>query len=222
MSKHCIAWPCDYLRPHYVLTLATWLAVLSICALGAMSPGPSLAIVMRHTLLGGRRAGYVAALTHGLGVGIYALACISGLALLITTSPELFLGFQWVGAAYLFWLGWKGLNSKPQEQDVLDQGGELAGAARDGFMIVFLNPKIAVFFIALFSQVIGPDTELLPRLAYAATAMIVDAAWYLLVVSLLSNPAWLPRLQKKTVLLDRIFGVILILLAGRLVWQTLS
>ena len=72
------------------MSLATWLAVVSICALGAMSPGPSLAVVLRHTLAGGRRHGVVAALTHGLGIGLYALACISGLAFLIITSPTLF------------------------------------------------------------------------------------------------------------------------------------
>ncbi len=56
------------------MTWATWLAVVSICALGAMSPGPSLAVVLRHTVQGGRRAGSLAAVTHGLGVGLYALA----------------------------------------------------------------------------------------------------------------------------------------------------
>lgn len=204
------------------MNLSTWLAVLSICALGAMSPGPSLAIVLRHTLAGGRVAGSVAALTHGLGVGLYALACISGLALLITASPRLFLAFQWAGAAYLAWLGYRGLTTRAAAREPLQQGPELAGAARDGFMIVFLNPKIAVFFIALFSQVIEPDTDLLPRLAYAATAMIVDGAWYLLVAFLFSNPAWLPRLQARAVLLERLFGVVLLLLAGRLLWQTLT
>ncbi len=203
------------------MDLTTWLAVLSICALGAMSPGPSLAIVLQHTLAGGRLSGSVAALTHGLGVGLYALACISGLAVLVTASPALFQAFQWAGAAYLAWLGIKALRSRPAETTDEVKPPRLAGAARDGFMIVFLNPKIAVFFIALFSQVIGPDTDWLPRLAYAGTAMVVDAGWYLLVAFVFSNPAWLPRLQARTAWFDRLFGVVLLLLAARLLWETL-
>jgi threonine/homoserine/homoserine lactone efflux protein len=96
------------------------------------------------------------------------------------------------------------------------------GAARDGFLVVFLNPKIAVFFIALFSQVIGPDTALAARLGYAATAMVIDAGWYLLVARVFSSEALLPRLQKRAVWMERLFGLILLLLAGRLVWETLS
>ena len=204
------------------MNLATWLAVVSICALGAMSPGPSLAVVLRHTLAGGRTQGAIVAVTHGLGIGIYALACISGLAFLLTTSPTVFLAFPWAGAAYLVWLGIKGLRATPAPEGLAGAELDSQGAARDGFMIVFLNPKIAVFFIALFSQVIGPDTSLLARLGYAATAMIIDAGWYLLVAWLFSNPAWLPRLQARAVWLERIFGAILIALAGRLVWQTLA
>ena len=205
------------------MTWATWLAVVSICALGAMSPGPSLAVVLRHTVQGGRRAGSVAAVTHGLGIGLYALACISGLAFLLTTSPRLFQAFQWAGAAYLAWLGIKGLLARPRDsQDTNSPGDSHVGAARDGFLVVFLNPKIAVFFIALFSQVIGPDTSLLARLGYAGTAMVIDAGWYLLVARAFSSAALLPKLQERAVWMERLFGLILLLLAGRLVWQTLS
>lgn len=187
-----------------------------------MSPGPSLAVVLRHTLTGGRLHGCVAALTHGLGIGLYALACISGLAFLLTTSPRLFTAFQWAGAVYLAWLGLRGLLARPAPAGEPLAPPDSRGAARDGFMIVFLNPKIAVFFIALFSQVIGPETSLPARLGYAATAMIIDAGWYLLVAWLFSTPAWLPRLQAHAVWLERLFGAILLALAARLVWQTLG
>lgn len=204
------------------MNLATWLAVVSICALGAMSPGPSLAVVLRQTLSGGRVQGAVTALAHGLGVGFYALACISGLALVVTTTPTLFTALQWAGAGYLAWLGWKGLRARPARDGVIPPATTTASAARDGFMIVFLNPKIAVFFIALFSQVIGEHTALAARLVYAATAMVIDAGWYLLVAWLFSSPAWLPRLQGHAAWIERAFGVVLLALAARLVWQSLA
>lgn len=204
------------------IDLATWFTVMGICALGAMSPGPSLAVVMRHALQGGRRNGSIAALTHGLGITLYALLCISGLAVLITASPLVFRGFQWAGAIYLAWLGIKGLMARPAEAGELQPATESAGAARDGFLIVFLNPKVAVFFIALFSQVIGPDTLWLERGLYVATAGVIDAAWYLFIAAMVTQPRWLGALQRNGVWFDRAFGVILLALAARLVFQTLQ
>lgn len=202
--------------------LATWLTVLSICILGAMSPGPSLAVVLRHTLAGGRRAGTLAAIAHGAGIGLYALAAISGLALLITTSPGLFRAFEWAGAAYLAWLGIRGVSARaPQTAEAapLTAGGS---AARDGFLIAFLNPKIAVFFIALFAQVVGAETPWAARLLYAGTAWVIDTAWYLLVAWLFSVPLWLERLRRNAYWFERVFGVILLALAARLVLETLA
>jgi threonine/homoserine/homoserine lactone efflux protein len=204
------------------MLLGTWLTVLSICVLGAMSPGPSLALVLRHTLAGGRRNGALAAVSHGTGVGIYALAAISGLAVLVTASPPLFRAFEWAGAAYLAWLGWRGLMAKPNPGGKPGLTATGRSAARDGFLIAFLNPKIAVFFIALFAQVVGADTAWAARLLYAGTAWFIDTAWYLLVAWLFSVPRWLERLQRNAVWFERAFGVVLLLLAGRLLLETLT
>lgn len=204
------------------MNIATWLTVVSICLLGAMSPGPSLAVVLRHTLSGGRRHGVIAAIAHGGGVGLYAFGCISGLAFLVTASPGVFQGFQWAGATYLAWLGMRGLLARAPPDGELPPAPVGAGAARDGFLIVFFNPKVAVFFIALFSQVIGPETGLLTRLGYAATACLVDMAWYSVVAWLFSNPRWLGKLKRNAIWFERLFGVILLALAARLVLETLT
>ncbi len=197
------------------MDLTAWLTLVGICALGAMSPGPSLAIVLKHTLNGGRSKGFIAATAHGLGVGLYAFICISGLALAIVASPALFQALTWLGAAYLFWLGLKGLFSRSNPNQSLPEVNTQT-ALRDGFMIVFLNPKIMVFFISLFSQVVGADTSTLGKVAYAATAMVIDGGWYLIVAWLFSNERWIGWLQAKAIWLDRLFGVILIALAGKL------
>jgi threonine/homoserine/homoserine lactone efflux protein len=187
-----------------------------------MSPGPSLAVVLRHTLGGGRVHGASAALAHGAGVGLYALLSISGLAVLITASPAVFRAFQWAGAAYLAWLGLRGLLAKAPAPDAPAVGARGSGAARDGFLIAFLNPQIAVFFVALFSQVIGSDTPWIARALYAGTAWFVDTVWYLLVAWLFSTPRWLERLQRNAVWFERLFGLVLLALAGRLVFETLA
>ena len=200
------------------MNLTAWLTIVGICALGAMSPGPSLAMVLKHTLAGGRRQGMIAGAVHGLGVGLYAFICLSGLAVLIVTSTTLFQLLQILGALYLFWLGLQGLRSRAKSDQPLAEV-ETQAAVRDGFLIVFLNPKIAVFFIALFSQVVGSETSLAARLGYAATALVLDGGWYMLVAWLFSNPRWLQQLQRRAVWLDRIFGLVLIGLAAKLAFE---
>src|SRR5690554_73702 len=198
------------------MTLTTWLAVVTICILGAMSPGPSLALMLKQTMSGGRRNGVVAALAHSMGVGIYAFLSILGLAAVITASPTAFTALQWAGALYLAWLGLKGLTARPQGQEQLPVPPSTRSAARDGFLIAFFNPKIAVFFLALFSQVVGVDTTLIAKLGYAATALVIDTGWYLIVVWLFSNPRWLAALKRRALWFERVFGALLVALAGRL------
>ena len=87
------------------MPIELWISLVSICLLGAMSPGPSLAVVLTATLGHGRGGGYRAALAHGVGVGLYGLLTVTSLALLITRTPTLYLALQLAGAAYLVYLG---------------------------------------------------------------------------------------------------------------------
>lgn len=202
------------------MLLSTWLTVVTICLLGAMFPGPSLALVLRNTLNGGRHAGMVTGIFHGLAVGIYAFLSVLGLAAVITTLPWLFSAIQWAGAAYLLWLGIQGL--RPKNTLIVSTqtpSGEVKHAARDGFLMACLNPKAAIFFLALFSQVVGPSTPLLAKLGYALTTMVIDMSWYVVVAWLFSRPNWLTALQHHSGKLEKVFGVILILLAAKIMFS---
>lgn len=69
------------------MTFSIWLSLLMICMLGAMSPGPSLAVVAKHSLAGGRLHGVVTSWAHAAGVGVYALVTLLGLAVVLKQSP---------------------------------------------------------------------------------------------------------------------------------------
>ena len=115
------------------MPLTLWLSLAAVCALGAMSPGPSLAMVLRHTLGGGRTPGVIAGLTHAMGVGLYALLTVWGLGAVISRQPMLFMVITWGGAAYLAWLGIKALRAGCG--GALEAQGAASGpaqAARDG------------------------------------------------------------------------------------------
>lgn len=203
------------------MTLSIWFSLLLICMLGAMSPGPSLAVVAKHSLAGGRLHGIVTSWAHAMGVGVYALLTLLGLAVVLKQSPMLFQGISYAGAAYLAYLGVNALRSKGGVAAKLQAGKStsLLTAARDGAMISLLNPKLALFFLALFSQFVAVGTEFTSRTIIVMTPLLVDGLWYTLIAIILSRPKVLEMLRSKAQWIDRLSGVVLILLAMRVVYM---
>ncbi len=202
------------------MSLTAWFSLVTICVLGAMSPGPSLAIVLKNTLAAGRAEGVKTAMAHGFGVGLYAFATAAGLAALITGSPLLFSIIQWLGAFFLAYLGFSALfgHSALAEsaQTEVDSSCRVNGL-RSGFLTAFLNPKLAIFFTALFSQFVSVQAGLGEKMIMALTAATIDAGWYLLVALALSHSWVLTFLRCKAGLLDKAFGLLLLFLAIRIV-----
>lgn len=200
------------------MPFSLWLSLAAVCAMGAMSPGPSLALVLRHTLGGGRLVGMTAALCHAGGVGAYALLTVLGLGALIAKSPALFQLITWAGAAYLAWLGIQALRAggagAMQQQGAVTSN---ARAAKEGLLVALGNPKLIIFFIALLSQFVTPDMSLLGKILIVVTAMVIDGGWYVLVALALSHSRVLPWLQRRAHWINRITGVLLLALALRVV-----
>ncbi|WP_062260833.1 LysE family translocator [Endozoicomonas arenosclerae] len=201
------------------MSASSWLSLLAICILGAISPGPSLAAVMKSTLQGSRNHGLITAIAHAAGIGIYAFLVAAGIAVVITQTPWLFKLMTWSGAAYLAWLGYKSIRSSGSFiGEVSETNSTLSRrqAALDGFLISFLNPKIAVFFLALFSQFVTPETTLTTQLLMALMATLCDGLWYCLIAGVAGHSSILPALRKRATLVSRLCGGLLILVALRI------
>ncbi|MBG0761355.1 lysine transporter LysE [Vibrio cidicii] len=201
------------------MTLTVWLSLFTICILGAMSPGPSLAIVAKHALAGGRKNGLAASWAHAFGIGIYAFVTLIGLAVVLQQSPLLFKTISYAGAAYLAYLGVNALRSKGGVAAKLESGEQTSvwQSAKEGFLISILSPKIALFFIALFSQFVALGNELSNQVIIVATPFIVDGLWYTFITIVLSSSKVVDKIRAKAQLIDRLSGVVLILLALRVV-----
>tara|TARA_Y100001956_G_scaffold66349_1_gene67838 strand:- start:1058 stop:1672 length:615 start_codon:yes stop_codon:yes gene_type:complete len=201
------------------MTLTVWFSLFTICLLGAMSPGPSLAIVAKHSLAGGRINGLATAWAHALGIGVYAFITLIGLAVVLQQSPLLFKIISYSGAAYLAYLGYNALRSKGGVAAKLESGEETSviQSAKEGLLISLLSPKIALFFIALFSQFVAVGDSYGAKAVIVATPLIVDGLWYTLITFLLSSPKVIDKIRSKAQLIDRLSGAVLILLAVRVV-----
>ena len=196
---------------------------MSFCALamGAISPGPSLVVVLRNTIAGGRRQGVMTGVGHGLGITVYSFIAVMGLSSLLLANKQIFNLLQWSGALVLIWLAFDmiSFNTSDLSEKYEDSGRR---GFIEGFMISFLNPKILVFMVAVFSQFISPDIDNPSRFIMAIMAGIIDAAWYVLVAIALAGTPIINTLRANAGTIDRSIGVVLLFIAILLIIKTLG
>ena len=199
-----------------MLALEAILAAGIFFALGAISPGPSLIVVLRNTLSGGRRQGVACAVGHGVGFGIYAGSAVFGLILLLENAPNVFLVLQIIGAVLLVWYGivmWTTDINALQDIDTESNGKERQGFA-EGFAIAFFNPKIALFLVAVLAQVLKPGMGMETKLAIGLLGMTIDMGWYIIVAVALTGTSALEFLRRKGDIVYKITAVVLWLFAA--------
>ena len=103
------------------MSLITFLGITLLILLGAMSPGPDFAIVSRNTLIGSRHSGIYTSLGIALAIYIHTNYCVWGLAVIIAHSTWLFNTIKYLGAAYLIYIGIKGLWPRSKSSLQTDQ-----------------------------------------------------------------------------------------------------
>ena len=183
------------------------LAASTVFFLGAISPGPSLLMVIRNTIVGGRRRGVMCAVGHGIGFGLYAGVAIFGLIVLLEEAPQVFVGLQWIGIVLLIWYGWL-MWAHSNEETEADLEGEARGFL-EGFSIAFFNPKIALFLVAVLAQVLESGMSLETKLVIGFIGMAIDMAWYVLVAVFLTGTPLLDWLRANGSIVNRLTAAVL-------------
>ena len=183
------------------------LAASTVFFLGAISPGPSLLMVIRNTIVGGRRRAVMCAVGHGIGFGLYAGIAIFGLIVLLEEAPGVFLGLQLIGIALLFWYGWLMWQHADDEHEQTFEGE--ARGFLEGFSIAFFNPKIALFLVAVLAQVLDAGMTLSTKLVIGFIGMAIDMAWYVLVAVFLTGTPLLEWLRNNGMLVNRTTALVL-------------
>ena len=180
-----------------------------VCASGAISPGPSLAVVIRNTITGGRSQGVMTGLGHGIGLTIYAFIAVIGLSSMLIGNQTLFVCVQIAGSFWLIWIGYNMILSSSKESSKKNVDSRKRGFI-EGFMISFLNPKILVFFVAVFSQFIHEGLTRFDRIIIIMVAGAIDTLWYILVAMLLAGTKLIDQLKNNSVWIDRLTGALLV------------
>ncbi len=180
----------------------------TVFLLGAMSPGPSLMVVLRNTMIGGRKQGVMCAIGHGLGFGLYAGLAVYGLIVVLEEAPAVFAGLQLMGSALLLWYGWSMWHAE-HERLFNDESASRAQGFGEGFAIAFFNPKIALFLVAVLAQVLQPDMNLTSKAAVGLLGMLIDTLWYLIAALVLTGTPWLDRLKERATAIHRLTACVL-------------
>jgi len=195
--------------------------LLTVCIIGffvVMTPGPNMAIVIKNSLSHSRRAGICTAAGLVLGNMVHIAYCLVGIGVLISQSILAFNIIRWLGAAYLIYLGIKSLRARPDTPvDRTGGGSRLSSAAalRNGFFTDLLNPKATLFYLALFTQIVRPDTPLYAQIGYGVAIAVLEFACFSLLAAVIGHELVVRRFEALGHWIERCTGAVLIALGIR-------
>jgi threonine/homoserine/homoserine lactone efflux protein len=199
----------------------TLLAFLGVSIILTLAPGPDNLMVLAHSLARGRRAGMAIALGCTLGCLTHILWATLGLSAALAASPRAFTALKLAGAAYLAWLGIQALRSAsaarlaPGDAPPCPFGRDLLR----GFVANAINPKVALFFLALLPQFLRPELGAAPLQMAVLGAVFMGQTVLLFGAIALAAGRIGELLRTRPRLapwLDRFAGAVFILLALRL------
>tara|TARA_B000000477_G_scaffold112307_1_gene106987 strand:- start:4 stop:627 length:624 start_codon:yes stop_codon:yes gene_type:complete len=198
-----------------------WVQFAAICLIGAMSPGPSMALIIRNSIKYGRISGILFSLGHAIGIGIYATVSVLGLQFILINNLLLFNAIQFCGSVFLLILGVLFLRDTAHNLS-LENEQKNVNSFMQGFAISILNPKILIWFAAIFSQFIEISSTNFVKLAMVLIASSIDGLWYIILTIVVTGFGLKQFLEHNTNIIQKISGVVLISISIIILHKTLS
>ena len=192
------------------MTVILFTQIVFVCLLGAMSPGPSMVVVVNNAIFKNKFNGILTAFGHGFGIGIYALFAVLGISLIIETNLMVFNTIKILSIIFLLYLGIQSFFNKTAlnfDQNKMEGGGI---SFLEGLSIAMLNPKIFIWFIAIYSQFISIKNDIFLNISLILIASLVDALWYVFLVNLVTYRSVLNLIKNKIKQIQRSIGVLFI------------
>ena len=198
-----------------------WVQFATICIVGAMSPGPSMALIIRNAIKYGRVSGILSSVGHAIGIGIYAAVSVAGLQIILINNIFLFNTIQFCGSVFLLVLGILFLRDTGQKFSIQDKQKSV-NSFMQGFAISILNPKILIWFAAIFSQFIEISSTNFIKLTMVLIASSIDGLWYIILTIIVTGFGLKQFLENNTKIIQNISGAVLIFISIIILYNTLS
>jgi RhtB (resistance to homoserine/threonine) family protein len=185
--------------------------------LAIVSPGPDFFLILKNASLYDRRAALATVAGITIGIMIHISYCIMGIGILISKSILLYSLIKYAGAAYLIYIGFKSLQSRPRALAGVATNGESQSASvrrafMEGLICNVTNPKVTLLMLSVFTQVISPQTPALEQIVYGSVFVVQTIVYWSLLVLVIQRKEvqnLLGRIQHQ---IDPAFGGILIAL----------
>ncbi|MEI2266260.1 LysE family translocator [Erwinia sp. CGal63] len=194
--------------------LETSLLIVTIATLGMLSPGPDFFLIVKNAARYPRRAALMTALGVNCAVATHMLYCVAGMAVVITTTPWLFMLLKYAGAAYLIYVGIQALLSRGGGKLDLDsvkpEQTSLRKAFMQGYLCNLLNPKATLFFLSIFTQVLNVNSGFGEKIWYAGIILALSSLWWPTLVMLIQSAPVRRGLAKTQKIIDKLLGSVLI------------
>ncbi|MEV1243989.1 LysE family translocator [Nonomuraea sp. NPDC050022] len=188
----------------------------AVVALLTITPGLDTALILRTSLLSGRRPAWGVVLGIQLGTLSWGLLTAVGLSTLLAASQLAYDVLRWAGAAYLVWMGIRMLVTKASTQEGSPETGFGSGFRR-GLFTNLLNPKVGAFYVAMLPQFIPADApHAAMGLLLAGVHVAEGLVWSTVLVgfaALMSGALRTPAVRR---LLDRVTGIVIVAFGLRL------
>lgn len=181
-----------------------------------MSPGPDFVMVVRNSLCYSRRSGIYTSLGITAGLMIHLFYCAAGIGLIISKSVLLFSIIKVLGAAYLIYIGASSILSKSSRLDLkgFSKVADLEPfqAFKIGFLTNALNPKATLFFLSMFTFVIGADTPLYVIMIISLIILLTAMIWFSIVSTFFTQQSVQKAFFKYERVINGFLGLILLFL----------
>ena len=167
------------------MSLELYMAYVIACALVAVVPGPTVALVVANSMTYGTRAGLLNVAGTQLALALMIGVLVVGLASIIETMGWWFDWLRLAGAAYLVWLGWRLLRASGAQGEPRRVAAPRGGFFLQGFLVMLSNPKVLLFFGAFIPQFVDPRADHVAQVALLgvtamAVAMVSDGGYAIL------------------------------------------
>ncbi len=195
--------------------------VITISAVMVVSPGQDFAMITRNSLLYSRKAGIIGAIGIFCAIWLHVSYSLAGIAVIISNTPMLYDFIKYAGAMYLLYLGLKGILKKESFQqniEVDDNNISNYMAFQNGFMSNALNPKTTLFFLSIFTQVVDIHTPMHIQFIFGLIIALAHLIWFTVIAYFFSSKIFILKFSQKRLLIEKVVGGILILLAMKIVF----
>jgi len=197
-----------------------FLSISVLIMLAAISPGPDFAVVTKNSLMYSRRVGIYTALGVSVSLLIHAVYCILGLAIIISQSLLAFSVIKYLGAAYLIYIGVKGLLAKREalRLDVDHSKSTLTSlqAFYQGLLCNLLNPKAIMFLLAFFTLIVKPGHSLFFEMGYGFEIALIHMIWFSCLAYMMTHKAVKTNLSRVQFYIVKAMGALLVAFGVRI------